>query len=205
MGKKYRTKHKLRTELWVLPWLIAAVLVALTITYAKYSIAALALTTGLPDTEPVIIIERVEVIPENLSREIAMVYDELYLLADELEAWKEASQLNMVLLGTNFRLTSYCPCTICCGKWGENRPVADNKPVVITSSGAFAHEDITVAVDPKVIPHGTYIYIEGIGIRMAQDSGVSGDHIDIYFNNHSDCTISQYNKSVWVIENIYNQ
>jgi 3D (Asp-Asp-Asp) domain-containing protein len=37
-------------------------------------------------------------------------------------------------------------------------------------------------VDPKVIPLGSKIYIEGLGERIAEDvgGGVKGHHIDVY-------------------------
>lgn len=41
-----------------------------------------------------------------------------------------------------------------------------------------------VAVDPHVIPLGTYLYIDGYGPARAVDTGsaVWGDHIDLFFN-----------------------
>lgn len=41
-----------------------------------------------------------------------------------------------------------------------------------------------VAVDPHVIPLGTYLYIDGYGPARAVDTGsaIQGDHIDLFFN-----------------------
>lgn len=55
----------------------------------------------------------------------------------------------------------------------------------ITASGSRVRENHTVAVDPSVIPFGTEVYIEGIGVRTAEDRGaaVTGAHIDIFMND----------------------
>ncbi|WP_027086727.1 3D domain-containing protein [Cohnella panacarvi] len=55
----------------------------------------------------------------------------------------------------------------------------------ITSSGAVVEEGRTIAVDPKVIPIGWWVYIEGIGFRRAEDTGsaVKGKKIDIYYDS----------------------
>ncbi len=52
----------------------------------------------------------------------------------------------------------------------------------ITATGTTARVGRTVAVDPKVIPLGSRIYIEGLGERIAEDvgGGVKGNHIDVY-------------------------
>lgn len=46
-----------------------------------------------------------------------------------------------------------------------------------------------IAVDPSVIPLGTSVYIEGVGVRRAEDTGgnIKGNTIDIYMNTHSEC------------------
>jgi 3D (Asp-Asp-Asp) domain-containing protein len=52
----------------------------------------------------------------------------------------------------------------------------------ITASGARVKENFTIAVDPEVIPLGSLVYIEGLGIRKAEDTGsaIKGKKIDVY-------------------------
>lgn len=75
-----------------------------------------------------------------------------------------------------FKLTAYCPCKSCSGTWGTQ-----------TSTGATATQGRTIAVDPKVIPYGTVVVINGQEY-VAEDCGgsVDGKHIDIYFDSHQD-------------------
>lgn len=65
----------------------------------------------------------------------------------------------------------------------------------ITSSGLEAKEYVTVAVDPKVIPLGTEIFIEGVGVRIAQDTGskdpdtgIVGNRVDVFVATHKEAT-----------------
>lgn len=82
---------------------------------------------------------------------------------------------NLVSLG-DFRLTSYCPCKICSEGWGRR-----------TSSGALATANHTVAVDPRVIPIGSRLLINGQEY-VAEDIGgaVKGKHIDVFYNTHAE-------------------
>ena len=76
-------------------------------------------------------------------------------------------------IGT-FRLTAYCPCESCSEGYGRS-----------TATGATATAGRTIAVDPKVIPYGTIVRINGHEYR-AEDcgGGVRGNHIDIFFDTH---------------------
>jgi 3D (Asp-Asp-Asp) domain-containing protein len=46
-----------------------------------------------------------------------------------------------------------------------------------------------VAVDPRVIKLGTWLYIEGYGLCQAADTGgaIKGNKIDLYMNSESEC------------------
>jgi len=74
-----------------------------------------------------------------------------------------------------FKCTFYCSCRKCSGKWGHS-----------TASGARCQENLTVAVDPKVIPLGTHLMIDGKEY-IAQDTGVKGHWIDIFMESHQEC------------------
>ncbi len=86
-----------------------------------------------------------------------------------------AASSNLQSLGF-FKTTAYCPCRKCSGKWGGR-----------TSTGTIAAANHTISVDPRVIPYGSRIMINGI-IYTAEDcgSGVKGSHIDIFFNTHAE-------------------
>jgi N-acetylmuramoyl-L-alanine amidase len=47
----------------------------------------------------------------------------------------------------------------------------------------------TVAVDPSVIPLGSTIYIQGVGTRVAQDTGgaIVGDRLDLWEPSYAAC------------------
>lgn len=81
-------------------------------------------------------------------------------------------------IGT-FKITKYCPCDICNGGWGNHTAWADE---IIPGQ--------TVAVDPGVIGKLRWIYIDGIGIRRAEDCGgaVKGYHIDLAVGSHEEAT-----------------
>lgn len=90
-------------------------------------------------------------------------------------ASEAAAVSSMTYLG-NFRLTAYCACEKCCGKW------AALNPNHLTASGAPAVEGVTVAMGG--VPFGTQLSING-HIYTVQDRGTPYGHVDIYFSDHA--------------------
>lgn len=89
-----------------------------------------------------------------------------------------------------FRLTSYCGCSICNGKWVGSP----------TAFGTSLTTGRTIAVDKRVIPLGSWVEINipGVGWQKfrAEDtgSGVKGNHIDVYIGSvHQECYNGLYN------------
>lgn len=74
-----------------------------------------------------------------------------------------------------YRLTFYCNCKRCCGRWAGGP----------TASGKMPAEGRTVACGS--LPLGTRILIAGQGEYVVEDRGVKGKHIDIYMASHSAC------------------
>lgn len=76
-----------------------------------------------------------------------------------------------------FKITAYCNCSKCCGKWAGGP----------TASGVMPKAGRTIAVDPKVIPLGTKVIIDG-KVYVAEDTGgaIKGNRIDMYFATHSE-------------------
>ena len=81
----------------------------------------------------------------------------------------------LVSLGT-FKTTAYCPCRSCSEGYGR-----------LTKTGTQATASRTVAVDPRVIPLGSHLLIDGVEY-IAEDvgGGVKGKHIDIFYNTLSE-------------------
>lgn len=80
----------------------------------------------------------------------------------------------LISLGV-FRTTAYCPCYACSEGYGRH-----------TCTGATARSGHTIAVDPRVIPFGSKVLINGV-VYTAEDRGgaVRGNHIDIFFDSHA--------------------
>lgn len=73
----------------------------------------------------------------------------------------------------------------------------------ITASGQPIQADVTVAADQALLPYGTVLYIEGVGVRVVQDkgAGVQGYHLDVAVDTHENALAwSRYGEHrVWII------
>ena len=100
-------------------------------------------------------------------------------------------------------ITAYCPCEKCCGVYATTRQKDENgNDIVLTASGKEAKSGCTVAVDPRYIPYGTEIIIDG-KTYIAEDCGgaIKGDRLDIYFDSHSEAvSFGKQTKIVRVME-----
>ena len=70
------------------------------------------------------------------------------------------------------RITFYCPCSTCCGTWGN-----------ATASGATPTPGWTVA--NGALPFGTKVIIDG-HTYCVEDRGVGADQFDIFVSSHSE-------------------
>lgn len=83
------------------------------------------------------------------------------------------------------KVTAYCPCSKCCGKWSQWKK---------TATGRSAEEP-GVAVDPLAIPYGSLVEVPGVGRRLADDTGgamrtswrrMGVVHIDVRMRTHEE-------------------
>lgn len=91
-----------------------------------------------------------------------------------------------------FKITHYCSCKKCCGKWGN-----------VTYTGTTPTRYRTISVDPNVIPLGSLVYIETYGYRIAEDtgSGVKKNHIDVYTTTHQHALeLGVQHHKVWLVK-----
>ena len=100
------------------------------------------------------------------------------LALPEIPEETEPEEPELVSLGT-WKITAYCACQKCCGK------SPDNPKYGITATGTVATQGRTIAADPKVLPYGTVVYIDGHAYTVEDCGGaIKNERIDIYFDSH---------------------
>ena len=102
----------------------------------------------------------------------------------EVEVEYTVEPISMRKVGA-FRLTAYCPCSICCEEYAA--PPKGKHGAI----GVGVYQGVTFAVDPKVIPYGTKMYVEGVGVGIATDCGgaIKKNRIDVYFTDHNEALV----------------
>lgn len=112
-------------------------------------------------------VERKETI-EQLQTEVEQLTDTL--AADQSIALTYAGE---------FHCTAYC---------SEEYPHICGEGQGITSSGAKVQPGVTVAADTSIFPYGTVILIEGVGMRVVQDTGslIKENALDVAVGTHAE-------------------
>lgn len=130
---------------------------------------------------------------EGTAGVIAQYADDL---ADELKIRDRLDEKLLVEYAGVFECTAYCT---------EKYRHICGTGTGITASGQPIQADVTVAADQTLLPYGTVVYIEGVGIRIVQDrgAGVQGNHIDVAVSgSHEDALkwTGYGEHRVWIIK-----
>lgn len=82
-----------------------------------------------------------------------------------------------------FKVTHYCGCSKCCGKWSSG---SDENAVGCL--GIKLTPYYSIAVDKSIIPLGTILYDENGNEYKAEDTGsaIKGNRIDMFVGNHQE-------------------
>lgn len=80
--------------------------------------------------------------------------------------------------GHIYRVSAYCACEKCCGKWADG----------YTASGHKIRKGDKFCAAPPEIPFGTMLDIPGYGIVPVLDRGgaIKSRRLDVYFDSHQE-------------------
>lgn len=83
--------------------------------------------------------------------------------------------------GKLIRVTAYCPCEICCGKWSDGQ----------TASGYWIQLGDRFVAAPKHIPFGTKFIVPGYNdnkpVKVLDRGGaITVKRLDVYFDTHQE-------------------
>lgn len=130
-----------------------------------------------PEVNLEILLPRLSKLPEKQISYLDMLEEVNNKIYQDMQTKQEAKYQ---YIGT-FLLTGYDDCYLC-----------QEEFVGITALGVSPRANHTIAVDPKIIPLGSRVLINGIEY-VAEDvgGGVNGNHIDIFVGSHAE-TFSDY-------------
>ena len=166
---------------------VILIMVILGLTYLVFHISKL--NDNIVNLEK--LVEQLEVDKQLLEEGV----DRLHLEYEDCKKSRESVQVSRGssrgrLLGT-FEATAYTDDVQSQGKW-----------VGQTASGMKPQVGV-VAVDPKVIPLGTKLYVEGYGNAIAGDTGgvIKGKRLDLFMNTNEECYVWGRKKvKVWKVQ-----
>ena len=152
-----------------------------------------------------------EVVTEGVPGEKEVTYEVIYKNGVEVSRGVKASKVisepvnKVVVQGTRKTVASRS------GQSLDYKSVLYVESTAYTGGGTTAtgttpvrdEEGIsTVAVDPRVIPLGSLVYVEGYGQAVAADTGgaIKGNIVDVYLNSHDEAVNwGRRNVSVYVL------
>lgn len=111
--------------------------------------------------------------PEPVSENI----DEPVIKEEVQQTTVEETNNNGKYLG-NYKLTAYCNCAKCCGKWSPERGGKGT-----TKSGTYPEEGRTVGCNS--LPLGTHIMINDHEYIVEDTGNMKSNVIDVFIDNHS--------------------
>ncbi|WP_461883784.1 NlpC/P60 family protein [Fusicatenibacter sp.] len=118
----------------------------------------------------------VQVIPEKMEKIETDKTEARETETQELSTVEKDNNQENIAAGTylgKFKMTAYCNCEICCGRWAGGP----------TASGKMPVQGRTVATG--VLPFGTRLKIGGQSF-VVEDRGTPYGHIDIYMDSHEE-------------------
>lgn len=146
---------------------------------------------------------------ETLEHDVAELKEAVEVSATaqyvEVEPTVEEEPEPIKELWGNCRITAYCACEKCCGKWALNRPIdpATGKQIVTGARGTQLTSGYSVACS---LPFGTILEIDGFdGMQFEVEDRTSqriqdkydGMTVDIYIDDHQECYKFMAGHSDW--------
>lgn len=129
-----------------------------------------------------------KIVPSYIFGQVTEVSQPSKVYTEVVEENAPVPENNGTYLG-RFKITHYCPCSICNGGWSG------------TAWAGAVTPGQTIAVDSKVIPKLSWVYIDGYGLRRAEDcgGGIKGNHIDLAVASHAEAyRLGVVYKDVWL-------
>lgn len=133
-----------------------------------------------------------EVSRQELSREQVTEPTAQILLVGTLREVSRGGESIRFSRAIEMRSTAYCPCAKCCGLNAKG----------VTALGLPAKPGV-IAVDPRIVPLGTRVYVDGYGYALAADTGsaINGNRIDVCFETHEEALRwGMRNTKIYVLE-----